>query len=277
MKKILLALLTLAIPLCAGTISVEKYSNNSSLQWVWAVSSLRSLELQGNESILDIGCGDGKITSLLACKVPQGSVIGIEPFPECIEFAQKKYLNSNLTFETYNAFNLPYTDQFDVVTSFLTLNWLQDYEAEATFSQIAKALKSGGVALLTIPAPAKDNTWRVAFQKIMNSDQLKPHLSLFEFQNRAITAEKIQDWVGKAGLKLDEIAFIETPMVYHDRLEVKEWLNALNPRLDQMPPENFNYFVDAYIRFISMIYPQAGDSRIYVFPEQMRIKISKLM
>lgn len=45
------------------------------------IASLNDLELQGNESILDVGCGDGKITALLASKVPQGFVIGVDPYP----------------------------------------------------------------------------------------------------------------------------------------------------------------------------------------------------
>jgi trans-aconitate 2-methyltransferase len=273
--KYIMAFLTFVLPLGAGTIGVEKYNNNSSLQWVWGVASLKDLNLKGTESILDVGCGDGKITALLASKVPQGLVIGVEPFPELIEFAQNKYFKFNLIFEMHSALDLPYIEKFEVAISFLTLNWLQDAEAERAIYQISRALKPGGIGLITLPAPAKDASWREVMQKIMNSDEIKPYLNLFEYQNRTITIEKIQDWLAKADLNLDEISIIETPTVFSDRLDMKEWLCALNPRLWQMPSQNLDYFVDEYIRFISMIYPQAEDSRIYVFPDRMLIKISK--
>lgn len=200
---------------------------------------------------------------------------GLTPIPELIEFAQSNYISSNLRFETYSATDLPYVEQFDVVTSFLTINWLQDNEAEIAISQISKALKPGGMGLISLPAPAKEGSWREAMLKISNSDQIKPYLSLFEYQNRTITNAKLQDWIAKAGLNLIDISMNVTPYVFNNRLEVKEWLCALNPRLDQMPPQNLDYYVDAYIGFMSMIFPQAGDSRIYVFPERMMIKISK--
>ena len=39
-------------------------------------SSSRKLELRGDESLLDIGCGDGKVTAEIAACLPQGSVVG---------------------------------------------------------------------------------------------------------------------------------------------------------------------------------------------------------
>jgi trans-aconitate methyltransferase len=261
--------------LSAGTIDVEKYSSNSNVQWIWAVTSLKHLELNGDETILDVGSGDGKITALLASKVPQGSVVGVDAFPELIEFAQVKHQAKNLSFELMSGAELAFNNQFDVTTSFLTLNWLTDAEAESAIRGIAQALKSGGVGLFTIPAPAKNEAFRQIFLDMCNSDLVKPYLSLFEYQNRGITEEKIQSWVADAGLTLEFISVEETTITHHDRYEVQEWFLGVNPRLSQMPQESLDYFTEEYIRLISMIYPQAGDGRIYAFPEKMVIKVSK--
>ena len=39
----------------------EDYHHNSSVQLSWARELITKLDLKGNERILDIGCGDGKI------------------------------------------------------------------------------------------------------------------------------------------------------------------------------------------------------------------------
>jgi trans-aconitate 2-methyltransferase len=46
--------------------NAEDYAKNSSVQLQWAQELISKLALQGYESVLDIGCGDGKITAQLA-------------------------------------------------------------------------------------------------------------------------------------------------------------------------------------------------------------------
>ena len=45
------------------------------------------ISIQGDEKILDIGCGDGKITAKVARLVPRGSTVGLDNSREMISFA----------------------------------------------------------------------------------------------------------------------------------------------------------------------------------------------
>ena len=56
-----------------------------------AFELLSKAGLRGNERVLDLGCGDGKITAKIANLVPEGWVIGIDFSPEMIKFAQEHY------------------------------------------------------------------------------------------------------------------------------------------------------------------------------------------
>jgi ubiquinone/menaquinone biosynthesis C-methylase UbiE len=49
-----------------------------------------------DEHILDVGCGDGKVTAELARAVPKGSVTGIDASPEMIRFARKTFPPANI-------------------------------------------------------------------------------------------------------------------------------------------------------------------------------------
>jgi len=46
--------------------NAEDYAKNSSVQFEWAKEIIPKLKLTGNEMLLDIGCGDGKITAQIA-------------------------------------------------------------------------------------------------------------------------------------------------------------------------------------------------------------------
>ena len=72
------------------------YAANSAAQQIWARELIVQLHLRGNERILDVGCGDGKVTAELARAVPKGSVAGIDASPEMVRFARKTFLQANI-------------------------------------------------------------------------------------------------------------------------------------------------------------------------------------
>jgi trans-aconitate 2-methyltransferase len=84
----------------------EDYAKNSDAQLQWARSLTQNLNLASYQSILDVGCGDGKITADFAATVPQSRVVGIDSSLEMIAYAQEKYPVSqypNLTFTCIDA------------------------------------------------------------------------------------------------------------------------------------------------------------------------------
>lgn len=54
------------------------YAKHSSAQQTWAREMIRKLSLKGDDRVLDVGCGDGKVTAEIAGLLPHGSVVGID-------------------------------------------------------------------------------------------------------------------------------------------------------------------------------------------------------
>jgi len=82
------------------------YAANSAVQQTWARELIAQLHLRGDEHILDVGCGDGKVTAELARALPKGSVTGIDASPEMIRFARKTFSpgkHPNLEFQVMDA------------------------------------------------------------------------------------------------------------------------------------------------------------------------------
>lgn len=67
----------------------QDYAKNSSAQENWAKELIKKLHLKGNESVLDIGCGDGRITRSIAKQLVQGSIVGVDYSPDMIRLAQE--------------------------------------------------------------------------------------------------------------------------------------------------------------------------------------------
>src|SRR6266404_1731609 len=130
-----------------------EYSRRSSLQEAMAQEVTALLDLNGSERILDVGCGDGKITAEIASRAPRGSVVGVDPSRDMIRFAQSHYDSSarpNLRFEVADARCLPFQDEFDLVVSFNALHWIP--EQDAALTSIHSASISGGKAQLRLVA-----------------------------------------------------------------------------------------------------------------------------
>ena len=127
------------------------YSRQSSLQQAMAEEQLGQLALGGDECILDVGCGDGKITAEIAARVPGGSVLGVDPSRDMIAFASSHFgppARANLRFEVADARSLPYREEFDLVVSFNALHWVP--EQDAALGSIRAALRPGGRAALRL-------------------------------------------------------------------------------------------------------------------------------
>jgi ubiquinone/menaquinone biosynthesis C-methylase UbiE len=136
-----------------GDLDAEHYQKNSKLQHSLAQKPLEAYSFRGDEIVLDVGCGDGKITAQLSQKVPKGVVIGIDKSPSMIALAKENYSDEkypNLVFEVQDAVSAKYPMQFDLVTSFSCLHWIKNQHA--ALRNIASFLKpSGKCLILTYP------------------------------------------------------------------------------------------------------------------------------
>ena len=94
--------------------------------------------------MLDIGCGPGAITKIIADRVgPEGKVVGVDPDLERLEIARKRYSASNLEYvQGYAEDILGYGSDFDFVVSFYALHWCKD--KDSVVKQVAAILKPGG-------------------------------------------------------------------------------------------------------------------------------------
>lgn len=131
--------------------NAAEYAKMSDLQKAMAAEVLPQLDLAGDEQVLDVGCGDGKISALIASRLPRGAVTGIDPSHQMIAFATAHFAartHPNLRFDVADVRTLPFHDAFDLVTSFNALHWVPDQDA--ALRAIRSAMKADGRARLRL-------------------------------------------------------------------------------------------------------------------------------
>jgi trans-aconitate methyltransferase len=179
------------------------YSRQASLQRAMAEEQLGLLTLQGSERILDVGCGDGKITAELAARVPRGSVLGVDPSRDMIAFASSHFgppAHANLRFEVADVRRLPYRHEFDLVVSFNALHWVP--EQAAALGSIHEAVKPAGLVLLRLVPEGR----RTCLEDVIEEVRCRPRWAAsfqgFQRPHVHFTPEEYQALAEQSGFRV---------------------------------------------------------------------------
>ena len=111
----------------------------------WGAGVLDRLPLTGDERVLDAGCGSGRVTELLAARLPRGRVVALDGSPAMIEAARERLARFADRVEYVVADlgqPLPLTAPVDAVLSTATFHWVPDHDA--LFTNLAAVIRPGG-------------------------------------------------------------------------------------------------------------------------------------
>lgn len=117
------------------------YDRVSTPQVEWAREVLDRLPLAGDETVLDAGCGSGRVTQLLLERLPNGRVIGVDASPSMIDKAREA-LGPDVELHVLELTELELDEQVDAVFSNAVFHWIQDHDA--LFRRLYDVLRPGG-------------------------------------------------------------------------------------------------------------------------------------
>jgi trans-aconitate methyltransferase len=158
----------------------EKYRAASGHQKDWGTQVISELQLAGNERILDLGCGDGTLTKMLAECVPQGRVVGIDASWGMIETAKKLEPDrENLFFRLMDIECLNFEYQFDLVFSNATLQWVKDHKR--MLQRVYLRLRPNGVLRFNFAGAGNCKYLVTALRETMAEDRFAPWFGTFDW------------------------------------------------------------------------------------------------
>ena len=123
----------------------ETYDAIADPQFRWGTAVLYRLELDGDETVLDAGCGSGRVTALLAERLPDGRVIALDGSTSMLETARRRLapFGDRIRFVLADLMApLPIDEPVDAVLSTATFHWVPDHDA--LFGHLAAVLRPRG-------------------------------------------------------------------------------------------------------------------------------------
>ena len=258
--------------------NAAEYAANSIVQQTWARELIAQLDLRGDEHILDLGCGDGKITAELARAVPRGAVTGADASAEMIAFARLKFAPakiSNLKFEIADAREIRFPEKFNLVFSNAALHWVDDHEK--ILRGAASVLESGG--RLVVSCGGKGNAHEV-FLALRPELRLKRWCHYFRkmplpyFFYAPANYEK---WLPKYGFKVNVLKLTPKDAAYQGADGLATWLRTTwLPFVQRVPEKLREEFIAAVTQRYLAKHPPDAEGKVHVRMVRLEIAAAKI-
>ncbi len=234
--------------------NAQDYAKNSANQQQWARELIPKLKLKGNETLLDIGCGDGKITAEIALCLPDGRAVGVDSSEKMINLAQSSFAKKdypNLCFQVMDARKLTFQSEFDVAFSNAALHWIVDQKA--VLKGVYESLKPGGRLLFQMAGKgnAKD-----VLGIINELADVKPWQQFFRgmpFPYGFFDAEEYRGFLKGVGLVAERVELFPRDMKHNGAEGLAGWVRTtwlpFTDRLSEALRARFvQEIVDCYIK-----------------------------
>ena len=119
----------------------ETYDAISDPQFEWGTEVLGRLELEGDEAVIDAGCGSGKVTERLLERIPNGRLLAVDGSEAMIAKAKER-LGERATYLAADLAELEIDEPVDLIFSTATFHWIADHDR--LFEHLHAALRPSG-------------------------------------------------------------------------------------------------------------------------------------
>ena len=244
------------------------YERISGLQQAMAEEVLFRLDLDGARRILDVGCGNGKITAEIAARDPRATVIGVDPSHEMVEFASSHYAAPtypNLRFQVADARQLPYREEFDLVVSFNALHWIP--QQDKALQSICDAMKPGAGAQLRLVGKGTRHSLEHMIEKTCNSPRWAQYLEHFQQPYLHLTPEQYSALAESQGLRVIQIDIEDKSWDFKTRSAFEAFGEVTFVEWTRMLPaqEELNFVEDVLDAYRPIAEQRPGDGNTFKF------------
>ncbi len=208
----------------------ERYDQVSDGQFKNGLVLIEKLGIREGQTVLDIGCGTGRLTLNVAKLVgPGGKVIGIDPSQNRIEIAARKSgekPKSNISFEIGNSNELDHfkSKSFDVVYLNVVLHWILD--KKDALNQIYRILKPGGRLGITTGNKDKPYTVKSIIIEILQRPRYSGVSGAKKEHSSPVNIRELELLIMESGFKEFEMTCKKDPRYFETPLKCIEYVEA---------------------------------------------------
>jgi trans-aconitate 2-methyltransferase len=218
------------------------YDRVSDPQVEWARVVLDRMDLRGDETVLDAGCGSGRVTRLLLERLPAGRVVAVDAAPSMVEQARaalpadrvKVLAPTDLT-------ELVLDEPVDAAFSNAVFHWIGDHDA--LFGRLRAAIRPGGQLVAQCGGAGNVARFHEAATAVADEAPFAEHLhgwrGPWNFAGAEVTRERLQ----RAGFESVETWLEPWPVVPPEPRAYMRTV-CLGHHLEQLPEALRDPFVD---------------------------------
>ncbi len=214
------------------------YAANSSPQFAWARELIAQFDLRGDEHLLDVGCGDGKVTAEIAGALPRGSATGIDASPQMIEFAQRTFPANrfpNLEFQVMDARRIRFARRFEAIFSNAAVHWVDDHQA--FLRGAAECLRPGGRLIVSCGGKGNAHDVFLALRPEMRLKRWREFFRKMPAPYFFHSPGDYEKWLPRCGFKSARVEFAPKDAAYAGRDGFATWLRTTWLPYTQRVPE----------------------------------------
>jgi trans-aconitate 2-methyltransferase len=251
--------------------NAQDYARNSTAQQEWARELIAKLSLHGHESILDIGCGDGKITAELS-KLVGGNVVGIDSSADMIRTASAEFPTAtypNLSFVQMDAGDIRFNTMFDIAFSNAVLHWVED---QCTVLRgVHGCLKAGGKILFQMGGRGNAAEVLSVMQQVLQRSHWRRYYESFVSPYHFYGPAEYTVWLAQYGFQIARIELIPKIM-QHTREGFMGWLRTTwFPYTDRLPVDLRELLLTEVVETYLQSHPI--DAQGYTYINMVRLEI----
>jgi trans-aconitate 2-methyltransferase len=218
----------------------SSYDRISGTMEALGLAVLERLPLNGEETVLDAGCGSGRVTEALIERLPAGHVIGVDQSASMIDAARAR-LGEGADLRVLDLLELDLDGDLDAILSTATFHWIADHER--LFARLRAALRPGGRLVAQCGGEGNIDVLRGHAREVLAREPYAGHFRDWRAPwNYAGPQETRRRLLG-AGFARAECWLEPAP---REPEEPRQFLATivLGPHVQQLPPQLRDAFMD---------------------------------
>jgi trans-aconitate 2-methyltransferase len=219
----------------------DTYDRVADVQLTWGLAVLSRLSLHGDETVLDAGCGSGRLTEKLVERLPRGRVLAVDASEDMVRKARER-LGDRARVWQGDLAELELDAPVDAAFSNAVFHWLPDHRR--LFERLYAALAPGGRLIAQCGGEGNVASLTRVLDSLGEQDPFASHLAGFGGDWNFASPEETADNLRRAGF-VDVRAGLQ-PWPVRPQYP-REFLRAvsLGPHLAALPEELREPFLDA--------------------------------
>lgn len=203
---------------------------------------LERLRLDGDETVLDAGCGSGRVTQALVERLPRGHVIAVDGSQEMLDAARKR-LGPAPELIRADLEQLDLGERtVDAILSTATFHWIGDHAR--LFARLRGTLRDGGVLVAQCGGEGNTRELVAASRAVGERAPFARHLAGWNGPWNFVGPRETATRLRAAGFTNVCTWLVERPAPYEDLIA---WLrvNALTAHVARLPQELREPYIEA--------------------------------